>query len=373
MTRLPCAALIGVSLLAPTTAAQGPTGQRNSIDAFILAEMTRRQIPGLAVAVIRGGQTQEIRVYGMASLEYGTPVRTDTLFSFASATKAFTGVAIMRLVDDGALALDDPIGKHLADLPADWRVVPVRRLLNHTSGLPLIDADRYSMRTRAQTVPSALRLLAGEPLESATGTKWSYNQTNYMLIGMLVERLSGQTFSEFCAARLFRPFGLESIRFGDSRVVIPNRATVYTRFRYDTDPPQGLANLEVLSYETPALNYPAGGLNISAADFAKWLIALEDGKIISRQRVNELWEPATFTDGSKYTARGSSWPSYGLGWTLNLGARHVKVGGTGGLRAGFALYPNDNLGVIVLTNLQGAGPDALVDGMAALYLGAAAK
>lgn len=103
------------------------------------------------------------------------------------------------------------------------------------------------------------------------------------------------------------------------------------------------------------------------------MVALDQGTSVSAQSLNELWRPATFNDGSQYLGAGPSWTSYGLGWILNLGAGHPKVGGTGGLRAGFAIYPRDRLAVVVLTNLQGAGPDSLVDGVAALYLGAISK
>lgn len=362
-------ALLGTSLLIAPATAQSPTGvTADAVDTFIRAEIEKRQIPGLAVAVIRDGQVRKLATYGSSSVELGTPVTVDTVFNVASVSKAFTGVAVMRLVEDGVLALDDPIGRHLDQLPAGWRVVTVRRLLNHTSGLPVIDASPYSMETLAQSVPAALSLLASRSMESVTGTKWTYNSTNYMLLGMLIEKLSGKTFTEFCAERLFKPAGLQAATFGDSRAVVTNRATVYTRFRYDSDPPQLIERLNVLAYETPPFNYPAGGLNLTIADFTKWVLALQQGKLISRQNLEELWRPAIFGDGTAYSGPGQSWTSYGLGWTLNLRPMHPLVGGTGGLRARFAIYPNDNLSIIVLTNLQAAGPDSLGDGIAALYL-----
>lgn len=368
MKRLCVGALVGASLSITVTAQSPTSAKEDAVDAFIRVEIEKRQIPGLAVAVIRDGQVRMLAAYGRSSVELGTPVTVDTLFNVASVSKAFTGVAVMRLVEDGVLSLDDPIGRHLDQLPADWRSVTVRRLLNHTSGLPVIDASPYSMETLAQSVPAALSLLGNRPMESMPGTKWTYNQTNYMLLGMLVESLSGKAFTEFCAERLFKPAGLQAATFGDSRAVVVNRATVYTRFRYDTDRPQLIDELNVLAYETPSFNYPAGGLNVSIADFTRWLLAVEQGRLISRQNLEELWRPATFGDGTAYSGPGPFWTSYGLGWTLNLRPMHPRVGGTGGLRAGFAIYPNDNLSVIVLTNLQAAGPDSLGDGIAALYL-----
>ncbi len=372
MKRLCVTLLLGLPVFVRAVTAQEPTiAKQDAVDTYIRAEMEQRHIPGAAVAVIRDGRPRKLAVYGKASLEFGIDVTRETLFSVASVSKAFTGVAIMRLVEDGQLTLDDPIGRHLTDLPDDWRVVSVRQLLNHTSGLPVIDADAYSMHALAQTVPTAIALLRGRPMESRPGTKWNYNGTNYMLLGLLIEKLSGKSFVEFCGERLFRPFGLRRAVFGDSREIIANRATVYTRFRFDTDPPQRIDRLESLSYETPTFNYPAGGLNISIADFATWLVALEQGKFITSRHLEELWEPARFTDGSVFGYSGaSSWTGYGLGWVLNSRPTRPTVGGTGGLRAAFFIYPKDNLSVIVLTNLQTAGPESLVEGVADLYLNA---
>jgi CubicO group peptidase (beta-lactamase class C family) len=369
MQRLSVAVVLVVCLFAPAVVAQRPSSaDEDLVDIYIRAEMQKRPIPGVAVAVIRDGRVRKLAAYGTSSLEFRTAVTPETLFNVASVSKTFTGVAIMRLVEDRALTLDDPIGRHLTELPTSWRIVTVRQLLNHTSGLPVIDADSYSTRALAQTVPSALRLLGSRPMESTPGTKWSYNGTNYMLLGMLIETLSGRSFAEFCRTRLFEPLGLRTPVFGDFRSVVVNRATVYTRFRFDTNPPQRLDHSEVLDYEMPPFSYPAAGLNISIQDFAAWMIALEQGRIISRRGLEELWEPARFSDGTVFQGSSATLKGYGLGWVLDPRSIHPTVGGTGGLRCAFAIYPKDNLSVVVLTNFQGAGPEALVEGVANLYL-----
>ncbi len=360
------AVLFAISLVGTLAGQDPPRVSDDSVDGYVRVAMQRRPIPGLALAVIRGGRVLKLATYGMSSLEFGVPVTPDTLFNVASVSKAFTGVAIMRLVEDRALSLDDPIGRHLAELPTHWRPVTVRQLLNHTSGLPDINVDVYTTRTLAQTVPAALSLLGSRPMESVAGTEWSYNQTNYMLLGMLIESASGQSFAEYCRIRLFEPLELRTPVFGDSRAVVAERATVYTRFRFDSDPPQRLDHSEVLDYTMPAFSYPAGGLNISIRDFSAWLIALEQGRIISRRGLDALWEPARFSDGSVFG--GPTLKGYGLGWMLDPRQTRPTVGGAGGLRAAFSIYPKDDLSVIVLTNYQGAGPEALVEGVADLYL-----
>lgn len=353
-----------LALIAP---AQGLSTGNDAADAYVRSKMQERPIPGVAVAVIRGGRLLKLTAYGTASLEFGTPATIDTLFNVASVSKAFTAVGVLCLVQDRRLALDDPVGRHLPDLPVNWRTVTVRQLLNHTSGLPVIDADAFSTRTLAQTIPAALDLLGPRPFLSAPGTKWTYNQTNYMLLGMLIEKLTSRAFAEFCRTRLFEPFGLKTPVFGDSRAVVRNRATVYTRFRFDSIPPKRIEHSEVLDYSMPDFMHPAAGLNISIKDFAQWLLALEQNRIVSRRLLEALWEPARYIDGALYEGPPPRRESYGLGWVLKTHAEHPSVGGTGGLRAAFALYPRDNLSVIVLTNFQGAGPEALVEDVAALY------
>jgi CubicO group peptidase (beta-lactamase class C family) len=343
------------------------------LDAFIRARMAERPIPGVAVAVLKDGQIVRLSTFGTASLEFAIPVTPDTVFNVASVSKSVVGVAVMRLVEDRVLDLDAAVGEYLRQTPQGWRAVTIRQLLTHTSGLPSIDVDAFSTRTRAQTVPAALAILEAMPLESPAGTKWSYNTTNYMLLGMVVEAIGKMRFTEFCRSKLFAPLGLQTATFGDSRTVTKNRATVYTRFRFDTGAPQRIDQSEVLDYSMPHFAYPGAGLNISIRDFATWMLALSQGRVISRARLEEIWEPARFRDGTIYAGTPPSVTGYGMGWTLNRRAIHPWVGGTGGLRAAFAFYPNDNLAVAVLTNFQGAGPEAIVDGVASLYFDGAAK
>lgn len=132
-----------------------------AVDSYVRAEMTKRQIPGLALAVIQADRILKLTAYGNANLEFGTGVSVDTLFSVASVSKAVTGVGIMRLVEDGRIRLDAPVAAYLPEIPVTWRAITVRQLLNHTSGLPVIDVDEYSTRTRAQTVPAAIAYLRG--------------------------------------------------------------------------------------------------------------------------------------------------------------------------------------------------------------------
>lgn len=329
-----------------------------AVDAYVHDEMAKRHIPGLALAVIRHGRVEKMTSYGYANAEFSVPVRLTTRFQIASMTKEFTSVGLMMLVEAGQLKLEDHIGSYLDNLPPTWREITIRRLLNHTSGVP--DVIDKASEALADTPQDAIKLLGNKPMEFVPGSQWAYNQTNYMLLQMLIEKLSGQSFEQFCEARLFAPLKLSSPRFGYQ--VIPNRASLYTSVVVGADPPKILDQIEPYSPAKPVpMLESAGGLNISLDDFSHWLIALLDGKVISRASLDELWTPAKLNNGT-------SVDMYGLGWWLALQAPHPAVGGNGGGRASFFAYRKDDLAVIVLTNLVGSDPPSIVDGVAKIYL-----
>src|SRR5579859_827780 len=330
-----------------------------SVDAYVRDEMTKRRIPGLALAVIRHGRLEKITPYGYANVEFSVPVTSATLFQVASITKEFTSVGLMMLVEAGQVRLDGRIGAYLDNLPVNWRDVTIRQLLNHTSGLP--DIINKASDSLADTPGEALQLLRDKPLDFAAGSQWAYNLTNYMLLQLLIEKISGLSFEQFCKARLFAPLKLSSPTFG-GQVIIKQRASLYTAVVVGADPPKALDRPEIYNARMVPMLYSAGGLNISIEDFAHWIAALLDGKIISKPSLEELRTPARLNDGHTFD-------SYGLGWWLALQPPHPAVGGNGGGRASFFSYQKDGLVVIVLTNLLGSNPESLVDGVARQYLG----
>jgi len=329
-----------------------------SVDAYVRDEMTKRRIPGLALAVIRRGRIEKVTSYGYANAEFSVPVTSGTLFQVASITKEFTSVGVLELVEAGKLKLDDRIGAYLYNLPAKWQDVTIRQLLNHTSGLP--DIINKTSESLADTPDEALQLLWDKPLDFATGSQWAYNQTNYMLLQLLIEKVSGLSFERFCEARLFAPLQLSSPTFG-GQVIIKQRASLYTAVVVGADPPKVLDRPEIYNAKMIPMLYSAGGLNISIEDFAHWIVALLEGKLIGKTSLEALWTSARLSDGHTFD-------SYGMGWWLSLQSPHPAVGGNGGGRASFFYYQKDGLVVIVLTNLLGSNPESLVDGIAHQYL-----
>lgn len=343
---------------------------RKSLDRFVQAQMAERHIPGMAIAVIKNGRIELVRVYGKASLEFDLPVRRSTPFSVASISKSFTAVAVMQLVEKQQITLDDRIGAHLHDLPPSWRDVTVRQLLNHTSGLPDIKLDNYTTATIAQTREEAFTVLAKRPMDFAAGSIWGYNQTNYMLLGMLIASKHSKSFEQAASESLFAPLKIEGPVFGDARTIVQGRATTYTPYRYGAERPIELNGLEVLNAEMPAIVYPGGGLIVSIEDFAEWLAALMNGKLISRTSLEMLCTPTKLNDASRFQRPPSPslWQRYGLGWVLGEHDGHEFAGGTGGIRSAFFVYPKDDLAVVVLTNSQAARPESLVRSISMRYL-----
>lgn len=347
--------------------------QSKSLDRYVATQMAERRIPGMAIAVLKDGKVELVRTYGKASLEFDAPVRRTTLFSIASISKSLTAVAVMKLVEASRLGLDDPIGRHLQELPAAWRDVTVRQLLSHTSGLPDINVDDYTTATLAQTREEAFELLSQRPMDFTPGSAYRYNQTNYMLLGMLIAAKSGKPFDPAARELLFAPLRIDGPAFGDARAAIQGRATTYTPYRYGRGRPQTLDRLDILNAEMPDIVHPGGGLNISIDDFADWLLALLRGQLISRENLQVLWTPTKLADGSIFQRPPSAslWQRYGLGWVLGEHDGRAFAGGTGGIRSAFFVYPQEDLAVIVLTNSQSARPETLVQGIAQRYFDSA--
>jgi CubicO group peptidase (beta-lactamase class C family) len=340
-----------------TEATARASPQDKAVDAYVRGEISKSHITGLGLAVIRHGRIEKLSAYGFANVELSVPLKPTTRLQIASMTIEFTSVALMMLVEAGKVGLDDRIGAYLDNLPESWQGITIRRLLNHTTGLP--DYVNKASESLADTPDEAIKLLRDRPMEFASGTEWSYNQTNYMLLQLLIEKLSGQSFEQFCEARMFAPLHLTSAVYGGT-AVIPNRASLYTKVRIGSDPPEILDPMEDYIFRMQPMSYSGGGLNISVEDFARWLIALLDGRLISKASLDELWQPTTLTNGTKVDM-------YGLGWWLAPQSSHPAVGGNGGGRSSFFYYPKDDLAVIVLTNLIGSDAPTLVDGVAHYY------
>jgi D-alanyl-D-alanine carboxypeptidase len=333
----------------------------DGIDEYVRAEMRKQQIPGASIAIVRNGKVASTKGYGMANLELSVPATENTVYQLASVTKPFTATAVMVLVEEGKLGLDEEISKQLADLPKTWKSVTVRQLLNHTSGIKNYAAVRAFHKTPSKdyTHREILDFVANEPLEFAPGDKWEYSNTGYILLGMLIERVSGKTYGDFLAGRIFEPLGMMQTRVNDLRAIIPNRAQGY-------DSKGGvLRNGEYLS---PSQPFAGGMLVSSVSDLVKWDASLETEKLLKKSSLEQMVTP---TETKKGEAAG-----YGFGWYVEKvnGRRLIAHGGgLPGFSAQISRFVDDKLTVIVLTNASNGHPGDLAQGIAGRILPVLAK
>lgn len=332
-----------------------PDARSRRVDALVALEMAERRIPGAQVAVVQNGRIVFARSYGLANLQTPVPVGNTTLFSINSATKSFTGVAAMQLVERGQLDLDASISVYLDDLPSSWHTVTVRDLLAHVSGLPdIVDPRTGEMLAANET--DAWTIVRQKDLAFTPRTRSQYNQTNYLLLGRIIETLSGETFPDFISKHQFAVVPMPTTGFGDSRDVVPGKSQSY-RFDYSAGPQGTLRPV----YETfsPGLR-PGAGINTTANDLAAWLVALTDGKLIRPDTgLKALWSAPRLLDGTP--------AAWALGWPLRKRKDVVIPSGQGGGRSTFSVYPDQKVAVVVLTNLSGANPEDFLDNIAQLY------
>jgi CubicO group peptidase (beta-lactamase class C family) len=341
-----------------------PRRTTDSVEHFLRDEMLTRRIPGLQAAVVRGGKIVFSGAYGLANIQDSVPVTRRTLFTINSITKAFVGVAVMQLVEAGQVELDRSIGSYLDDLPDTWRRVTVRQLLTNVSGLPnimnnntgaLVDDGEDAAWAKIRTVP----------LEFAPGERFSYSQTNYGLIGRLIDTLTGMSFRAFIDARQLRVVGMSRTSqggFADSRDIIPSGARGYTFFR--PAPGGDLRRTDTLGNvfeEFPPSLRTAASMSSTADEMAQWLIALTGGRLFKNpSSIKELWTAARLNDGT--TAAFSRFLNgYALGWEVAERPAHRAITALGGARSALFVYPDDDLAVIILTNLQGSAPESMID------------
>src|SRR5437870_1876127 len=224
--------LIAILSLVVLPLAVAAPARADRIDDYIKAEMQKRRIPGLALAVVRNGTVVKMKGYGLANLDHDVPVTPDTVFELASVTKQFTAAAIMTLVEEGKLQLDDPILWHLPQGPATWSAITVRHLLTHTAGLPGLEENFKALwpggpRLNYSTV-QLFNAATKDPHSFPAGERFQYSDVGYFLLGMIIEHVSGQRYAGFRGERFFRPPGMTSTPVLDPWKMLKHRAAGYT-------------------------------------------------------------------------------------------------------------------------------------------------
>lgn len=341
----------GASLAAEPRTAPDPRGEQ--VDVLMRRAMADRRIPGLQIAVVKDGEIVLSRAYGVANLQTPVPVTDQTVFSINSITKAFTGVAAMREVEAGRLDLNKPVSAYLDGLPEAWRGITIRQLLSHTSGLP----DFTRIKGVDGDEASAWNTALARPVRFPAGERFEYCQTNYALIQKVINGLNGRPENATLADDQIRLVGMTHTGFGDGRDVTPGKAAGYIyAFAKPGDPGELRSVYEVF---TP-LHRAASGMNSTADDMARWMIALQQGRLLGPDAMKAMWTPATFSNGQP--------GQWGMGWLVLNRSEHRAVSMTGGGRSAMFLYPDDRVGVVILTTLSGAAPEDLIDQVATIFI-----
>ncbi len=320
--------------------------------------MKEQRIPGLQIAVIKDDKVVLSESYGLANVENNVPATRTIRFPLNSATKTFTGVAMMQLAEAGLVDLDAPLSRYLDDVPPAWRGILVRQLLGHTSGLPDIVDQQGSIEGGSEA--AAWRGAKSRPLPAAPGEAFSYNQTNYALLGQIISKQSKLPYERYIAERQFAVAGMPLSTFGDSYDLVPNAATIYAYAPRGTSAKDDSDRLSHWFYDIPYGLWAGGGIQTTADEVARWLIALSKGRIISQDSLQRMWTPEKLNNGAD--------GAWGAGWPVLQTKPERQVAGIGGARAAFIVYPDQRVAVIVLTNLAGANPQRFVPRIAAFYL-----
>lgn len=320
---------------------------------FLNNYLRKKQIPGCAVMVRHNGEVALLHGFGSANLEHNVVVTPQTVFQSGSTGKQFTAMAVMLLVEDKKLALDDPVSKYL-EVPESWSAIRVRHLLTHTSGLG--DYPESFSLQRDYTEDQLLKMITAQPLSFAPGEKWSYSNLGYVTLGILIHKISGEFWSDFLQQCVFAPLGMKHTRAISETDLIPNRAAGYVLKN---------AALKNQQWVSPSINNTAdGSLYFTIEDLVKWDEALENRKLISRAGYDQMWTPVKLNDGA--TA------PYGFGWRIAKTDSGRRVLEHGGAWQGFASYivryPDDRLTIAVLCNRAGASASYIAKRVAGFYV-----
>ncbi len=207
-------------------------------DAVVRAEMHLEQIPGLAIAIVDHGKVVLARGYGYANVEQSAPVTVDTVFQSGSVGKQFTAAAVMLLVEDGRLSLDDPVTQYLPEAPPEWKAIRIRHLLTHTAGIPdyRTEALPADMR-RSYTERELVQMVCASKPEFPPGERYSYSNPGYLLLGAIIGRVGGRHYSDLLGERVFRPLGMKSAREIDDADIIMHRAAGLSIARWPSRQP----------------------------------------------------------------------------------------------------------------------------------------
>jgi D-alanyl-D-alanine carboxypeptidase len=315
--------------------------------------------PGAIILLVKDGKPVFRKAYGLADAAKGTPMTPDMQLRLGSITKQFTSTAILMLVDEGKIKLDDDITRFFPDYPTKGKRITVEHLLNHTSGIVSYTSKKDFGAHLAEDIPVAAMIdtFKNDPLDFEPGSRHKYNNSGYYLLGAIIEKVSGQRYADFLEQRIFQPLGMNDTAYEGKEHGKAIRAAGHTRGE------KGFEPSEVISMSQP---YAAGALVSTVDDLARWDAAVSAGKLLKPGTWQRAFAKTTLTDGKPV--------NYGYGWMVGS-VRGVPTIGHGGAINGFTTYalrvPSEHVYVVVLRNTDSgtANPEIVATRLAALAIG----
>jgi len=332
---------------------------RPRADSLVLTYLAESHAPGASFAVIRGTDTLAYGAYGLANVEAARAPTTATIYEIGSNTKQFTSAAIMKLVEQGRVNLDDDLSKFVPQFPLNGKRVSIHQLLTHTSGIHDYTSSPDWAKTWNDAVsPDAIiKFVAADTFDFAPGTAYRYDNTGYVLLGMVIEKATGRKYASYIDEQFFKPLGLRQTSYCPSRPSDPAFALGYTKG------PKGTGRAQFMDLSHP---FAAGALCSTVGDFAKWQRALASGRVVLPASYALMSTADTLNNGRKI--------NYGFGLVPGMFDGHKTVSHTGGI-PGFATaaayVADDSLSIVVFTNYDRESPQRLVQNLLRVAYGEA--
>lgn len=309
-----------------------------NIDKF-LNSVFRPNLPGASIIVMKEGKIILNKGYGKASMELGIEMDSSMLFNIGSLSKQFTAVAIMVLVEEGKVRLENTIDQYLEGCPEYYKEITVRQLLNHTSGLRNYTSipEVRSNLEKSTTIERMLEIIYGYEPDFNPGDKFAYNNSGYILVGKIIESISEMSLEDFITENLFNPSGMENTFFAHDGKIYPGMVMGY-EVKGDI--------LSKANYMSMSHTYGGGSVISNTEDLSRWFRALTEGRIINKSNVELCFTRSTLTNGSA--------TDYGLGFYIGGEGPSSHIyhgGGVWGFVAFFMYIPNEDLFVAMLSNM----------------------
>ncbi len=332
---------------------------RARADSLVYTYLAESRAPSASFAVIRGNDTLAYGAHGLANVDAWRAPTAMTIYEIGSITKQFTSAAIMKLVEEGRVKLDDDLSKFVPQFPLQGKKVSIRQLLNHTSGIhSYTSSPGWAKTWNDELSPDAIvNFVVADTFDFAPGTAYRYNNTGYVLLGMVIEKASGHTYASYLDAQVFKPLGLTQTSYCKSKTSDPTFALGYSKGE------NGTKRAQFLDLSHP---FAAGALCSTVGDFVKWQRALDGGRVVSPASYALMSTADTLNSGRKI--------NYGFGLVPGMFNGHKTVSHTGGI-PGFATaetyVPDDSLSIVVFTNFDGESPQTLVQNLLRVAYGVA--